>query len=137
MGNPERGWVAKEVDLEHGRWEDNSRSPEEWNCSHGNHILGVGTHRGVTMGMVITVEKTDITVGTMVVTVEEEWFITVVGAWWGGFALQGGQTQPPRSTREYLDLRAGPGSPVQVEWTHLLQRHRGGSGVKMDIYAYK
>jgi len=33
---------------------------------------------------------------------------------------QGGQTQPPTSAREYMDLRVGPGSPEQVEWSHLL-----------------
>jgi len=55
---------------------------------------------GVTMGAVatvvdITVGKIDVTDGTMGVTVEG-WFITVVGAWWGKFAKQGGQTHHPR-----------------------------------------
>jgi len=40
----------------------------------------------------------------------------------GGFAVKGGLTQPPTSPREYMDLRAGPGSAEQVELTHLLQR---------------
>jgi len=48
--------------------------------------------------------------------------VTVVGAWWGGLFAQGGQTQPPTSPRGNIDLRAGPGSPEQVEWIHLLQR---------------
>jgi len=43
---------------------------------------------GVTVVDII-VGEIDITVGTMVVTVE---FITVVEAWCGGFAEQGGQT---------------------------------------------
>jgi len=72
--------------------------------------------------VVITVGETDITVGTFVVTVEEEWFVTVVGAWWGGFAVQEGQTQPSTSPRKCMDLKAGPGCPEQVEWTHLLQQ---------------
>jgi len=81
---------------------------------------------GVTMGVVvtvidITVEEIGVTDGTMVVT-EEGWFITVVGAWWGGSTEQGGQTQPPTSPRENMDLTVGPGSPEQVEWAHLLQR---------------
>jgi len=59
--------------------------------------------------------------GTMVVTVEG-WFITVVGAWWGGSAEQDGQIKPLTSPRENMDLRVGPRSPEQVEWTHLLQR---------------
>jgi len=74
---------------------------------------------GVIVGVAITVGEIDITVDTLVVTVEEEWFVTVVGAWWGGFAVQGGQTQPPTSPQ---DLRVGPGRPEQVEWTHFLQR---------------
>jgi len=41
----------------------------------------------------ITVGKIGITGETMFATVEE-WFITVVGAWWGGSAEQVGQTQP-------------------------------------------
>jgi len=49
------------------------------------------------VSVVITVEETDIIVGTLVVTVEEGWFVTVVGIWWGGFAVQGGQTKPPTS----------------------------------------
>jgi len=51
----------------------------------------------------------------------ERWFVTVVEAWWSGFAVQGGQIQPPMSPREYMDLRAGPGSLEQVGWTHFLQ----------------
>jgi len=57
----------------------------------------------------------------MVVTVEG-WFITAVGAWWVGSAEQGGQTQPPTSPWENMDLRVGPGSSEQMEWTHFLQR---------------
>jgi len=78
------------------------------------------------VGVVVT--EVDITVGeigvidrTMVVTVEG-WFITVVGAWRGGSAEQGRQTQPPMSPRENMDLRVGSGSPEQVEWTQVLQR---------------
>jgi len=48
--------------------------------------------------------------------------ITVVGAWWGGFAEQGRQTQPLVSPQENMDLRVSPESLEQVEWTHLLQR---------------
>jgi len=62
----------------------------------------------------ITVEEIGVTGGTMVVT--------VVGAWWSGSVEQGGQTQPPTSPGEKMDLRVGPGRPKQVEWTHLLQR---------------
>jgi len=63
-----------------------------------------GYHRGVTVGdwgvtmgvvftvVVITVGERNITVGTLVVTVEVGLFVTVVGAWWGVFAVQGGQT---------------------------------------------
>jgi len=46
---------------------------------------GAGCHRGVTVGVVVTVGKIGVTGRTMVVTVEG-WFITVVGAWWGGSA---------------------------------------------------
>jgi len=74
---------------------------------------------GVTVGVVVTV--VDITVGeigvtdgTMVVSVEE-WFITVVGAWRGRSAKQGGLTQPPTSLRENIDLRVGPES--QSRWS--------------------
>jgi len=50
---------------------------------------------GVTVGVVVTVVditvlEIDITVDTMVVTVKEGWIVTVVGAWWGRFAVQGG-----------------------------------------------
>jgi len=168
VGNSEGGWVAEEVNLEHRRWGDNSRIPEEelhicirtmfwgdechkgvtvegWGVTAGSLDVTVGGWdvtvggRGVTVvgwGVIvggwdvtvgdwgvtmadIIVGEIDVTNGTMVVTVEE-WFITVVGAWWGWFAEQGGQTQPPTSTRENMDLRVGPGSPEQVEWTHLL-----------------
>jgi len=79
---------------------------------------GEGCHRGVTVGVVVTVGDIGVTDGTMVVTVEG-WFITVVGAWWGGSAEQGGQTQPSTLPRENMDLRV---SSEQVEWTHILQR---------------
>jgi len=108
------------VDLEHGRWGDNSRNPEVGNCLHGNNVLGEGCHRGVTV-VNITVEKIGVTDGTMLVTVEG-WFNAVVGAWWGGSAEQGEQTKPSASPRENMDLRVGSGSPEQVEWTNLLQR---------------
>jgi len=55
----------------------------------------------------IIVGEIDITVGTMVVT--------EVGAWWGAFAEQDGQTQPPTSPQENMDLRVGPESPEQVK----------------------
>jgi len=47
---------------------------------------------GVTVGVVaivvnITVGEIGVTDGTMVVTVKG-WFITVVGAWWGGSAVR-------------------------------------------------
>jgi len=48
--------------------------------------------------------------------------VTVVGTWRGGLSVQGGQTQPPTSPWEYMDLRAGPERPEQVEWIHLSQR---------------
>jgi len=92
----------------------------------GAKFWGEGCHRGVTVGgwgvtvggwgvtvgvvvtvVDITVGEIGITSGTMVVTVEG-WFITVVGVWWGGPAEQGGQTQPPASPREDMDLRVGP-----------------------------
>jgi len=58
-GNPERGWVAEEMDLEHGHWGDNSGG----GTIHMGTILGrEGTHRGVTVGVVITV---------VIITVEE------------------------------------------------------------------
>jgi len=102
----------------------------------GVTVEGVATVVDITVGeigvmggtMVFTVEGWFITVvgawwggsATMVFTVEG-WFITVVGAWWGGSAEQGGQTQPPTSPWKNMDLRVGPGSPGQAEWTHLLQ----------------
>jgi len=83
----------------------------------------------VTVGVVvtvvdITVGEIDITVGTMVDTVEEGWFIAVVGVWWGGFAEQGKQTQPPTSPRENMDQRVPEWvqGVRSIEWTHLLQR---------------
>jgi len=38
------------------------------------------------------------------------------------YSVPGGQTQTPTSPREYMDLRARPESPEQVEWIHLWQR---------------
>jgi len=67
----------------------------------------------------ITVGEISVTGGTMVVTVEG-WFIKMVETWRNGSVEQDGQTQPPTSPRENMDLRVGPGSPEQVEWTHLL-----------------
>jgi len=87
------------VDLEHGCWGDNSRSLDGRTVCKGTIFWGERCHRdvtvggwGVTVGVVVTVvdiimREIDITVGTMV--------ITVVGAWWGRFAEQGGQTQHP------------------------------------------
>jgi len=68
-----------------------------------------------------TVREIGIKGGLVVVTVEG-WFITVVGAWWGGSAEQGWQIQPPTSPRKNMNLRVGPGNLEQVEWTHLLQQ---------------
>jgi len=55
VGNLERGWVAVEVGLEHGRWGDNSRNPKvgklsAWEqCSGGRDAIGV-LGWGVTVG---------------------------------------------------------------------------------------
>jgi len=75
-------------DLEHGHWGDNSRSPEGETVQMGTIFLEERYYRGVTVegwgiteGAVITVGEIDITVGTLVVTVEKGWFVTVVGAW--------------------------------------------------------
>jgi len=51
----------------------------------GTIFLEEGNHKCVTVGVVIiviviTVGETNIIVGTLVVTVEEGWFVTVVGA---------------------------------------------------------
>jgi len=81
---------------------------------------GVTVGVGVTV-VDITVGKIGVKCGTMAVTVEG-WFITVVRAWWSGSAEQSGQIQPPTSPRKNMDLRVGPGSLEQVEWTHLLHR---------------
>jgi len=131
--------VAEELALEHGCCGDNSRSPEgETVCKEtifwgevplgchsgrlGCHSGRLGCHSGrlgCHSGSGSHSGGIDITVGTMVVKVEEG--ITVVGARWGGFAEQGGQTQPPMSPQVNMDLKVGPGSPEQVEWTYLLQ----------------
>jgi len=77
------------------------------NYLHGNHILGGGNPWGChsrSAGVVITIVLVVITVG-------QGGFITVVGVWWSGFAVQ---TQPPMLPREYIDLRVGPGSLEQV-----------------------
>jgi len=74
----------------------------------GTMVWEEGCHRSVTVGEI------DVTDGTAVVTVER-WFITVVRAWWGGFAEQGGQTQLPTSPRENMELSVCPGSPEQVK----------------------
>jgi len=42
VDNPERGWVAEEVGLEHGRWGDNSRNPEVGELSAWGECSGVG-----------------------------------------------------------------------------------------------
>jgi len=89
-----------------------------WGVTVGGWSVTVGGW-GVTVGVVITVGEIGVTGVTVVVTVEG-WYITVVGACWGGSAEQGGQIQPPTSSRENMDLRVGAGSPEQVEWTHLL-----------------
>jgi len=72
---------------------------------------------GVTVGVVLTVvgitvvfTVVGITMGETVGMLEVE-FVTVSVAWWGGFAVHGGQTQPPTLSREYMDLSVGPGSP--------------------------
>jgi len=41
VGNPERGWVAEEVGLEHGRWKDNSQNPEVGKLSAWEECSGV------------------------------------------------------------------------------------------------
>jgi len=79
---------------------------------------------GVTVEVAVTVGEIGVTDGTKVVTVKG-CFITVVGAWWGVSAEQGGQPQSPTSPRENMDLRVGLGSLEQVEWTHLLQQLLG------------
>jgi len=75
------------VNLEHGRWGNNFRSPKGGTIRTETIFWGKGTHVGdwgvtvgvvITMMVVITVGETDITVGTLVVTVEEGWFVTVV-----------------------------------------------------------
>jgi len=68
------------VDLKHGCWGDNSRNLEGETICMGTIFWWKETHRDVTVGVVITVEETDITVGTYIVTVEEGWFVTVIGA---------------------------------------------------------
>jgi len=73
----------------------------------GTMFWGEGAHGGVTVRVVITVGETNITVGTLVDAVEKRWFVTVVGAWWGGFAVQGGQIQPPQVTPEIHGPQSG------------------------------
>jgi len=59
----------------------------------GTIFWGDETLRGVTVGVIITVVLVGSTVGgTLVVTVGERGFVTLVGAWWGGLAVQDGQT---------------------------------------------
>jgi len=50
MGNPEQRWMAEEVDLEHGRCGDNSRSPEGGTVRMETIFWGKGTHSSVTVG---------------------------------------------------------------------------------------
>jgi len=48
VGNPEQGWVAEEVDLEHGLWGDNSQSTEGGTVCKGTIFWGKMPH--VTVG---------------------------------------------------------------------------------------
>jgi len=95
------------MDLEHRRWKTILEARRRELSVREQYSGGRDAIRVSQWGEI------DITVGTMVVTVE---FITVVvGTWWGGFAEQGGQTQPPTSLRENMDLRVSSGSPELVE----------------------
>jgi len=110
-GDRLNGLCSEWVILNEGGW----RMKWTWNTGAGETIfeaqrgktVRMGTifwveenHRSVTVGVVIavvdiTLGETDIIVGILVVTVEKGWFVTVVCAWLGEFAVQGGHWTDP------------------------------------------